>query len=305
MSPIPLIDAHCHPEAYSPEDWSTVEQSALNAHVHGCLAAAIWWDSFTKLHRRFSSALLARVKSKETFISEFQSPSSFRILASIGLHPMEVARHWRNPSGFFDSSRAEQDIAFLRQIARSQRSFIWAVGETGFDASKECLLGWSSKAELLVAQDFAFLASVELAVELEVPLIIHSRAAWGHTLSRIREAKTSGLGKFMIHCYPGPASDLKELARLEGLASFGGVITWNQARRMREALVAASTDVFLVETDAPDLAPHLPHSSAPIRNEPQYLAEIVRVAAELRKETPENIAKMNLENLMRFFSLSE
>jgi TatD family hydrolase len=296
----PLIDAHCHPEAFARDEWKRVVESALQAGVQGCLAAGVWWDDFERLNSTCSTEVVDRVQSKVEFFRLFEDPTKFRVMASLGLHPMEIARRWRTESGDFDQCRAEQDAAEFCCVARAHSRLIWAIGETGFDASRDCLKGWRDKQQLLKAQDFGFEVCLAVALELSLPLILHSRAAWGHTLERLKTAQTKGLGKFMVHCYPGPASDLPLLRRIGGFASFGGVLTWPNAIRMREAMRLATQHEYLLETDSPDLAPVLPGSEQIVRNEPRYLSAILSAAAQLRGESREEVAQAHFKNLARY-----
>jgi len=297
----PLIDAHCHPDAFGSDEWGDVVRRASKVGVRGCVAAGLWPDQFERLLKSHSAELVARVHTRAEFVALFQAPEEFHLMACLGLHPMEVARRWRLSSGEFARPMAERDVLFFVETARNYQALVWAVGEAGFDASEECLLGWSSKEQLLEAQDFAFEVSVKLAVELGVPLVVHSRCAWGHTLNRLQAAKKIGLGQFMVHCYPGSASDLQRLERMGGFASFGGVMTWPNAKRMREALRLAPSGSYLIETDSPDLAPAIAGFERIVRNEPKYLKPIAEVAAQLRGESLDDVIRSNFENLQRYF----
>jgi TatD DNase family protein len=300
---IPLIDAHFHADAFSPKEWAVVAERALASNVRGGLSAGVWWDAFVRLldsHKDWTSEV---VFSCAEFSQLFSDDNCFRIMPCIGLHPMEIALRWRDTQGCFDLTRAENDVAAFLKNGRAYRNYVWAVGETGFDVAKDVVLGWSRKEEILKAQDFGFRASVALAVELGRPLVVHSRAAWAHTQKQIQEAKGNGLDKFMVHCYPGPATDLKWMEQNEGFAGFGGVLTWPDAKRMRESVKNSPLNVLLLETDSPDLSPILSDGTRPNRNEPVYLLEIARQAAALRQETSSELEGINFCNLSRFFSL--
>jgi TatD family hydrolase len=298
--PVPLIDAHCHPDAFSSEEWVAVAQAALRAGVGGCIAAGVWWDDLERLLNTHSSETLPRVPRSEDFSELFGEQIGFRVMPCLGLHPMEIARRWKRAGGSFDPDAAERDAQSFVQTARTQCEYIWAIGETGFDASRECLSGWQSKEQLLEAQDYAFKVCVAIAVELNLPLVLHSRSAWGHTLKRLEQAKAEGLGNFMVHCYPGPGSDLVHLERMGGFASFGGVMSWPNAKRMKEAVRQASPGVYLLETDAPDLGPVLATGDRIVRNEPKYLRSIVGMAAEIRGQSDEEIVRASFANLKRY-----
>lgn len=298
--PLILFDTHAHSDAFELSQWKEVAARAFARGVKGNLSAGVWWDQFDRLLAEFSEFILMRGSNRDIVLRHFESSDRYCVLPALGLHPMEIAARWRTSDGKFDSIRAQADVDFFSERARRHRDVIWAVGETGFDVSSSVVEGWCKKDELLNAQNFAFEHSAQVAVELNRPLVIHSRSAWKKTQDAVDAALALGVRSFMVHCYGGPAADLPWIARRGGFASFGGVITWPDARRVRQAIVECPESVLLFETDSPDLAPILADGQRPKINEPQFICDVVKSAGELRQQSVRELAAINLDNFLRF-----
>lgn len=296
----PFIDAHAHANLFTCSQWADVVGRALAKNVRACLSAGVWWSEFRPFLDSHKAWIADRCLFRDEFSFLFSEPEKFWVFPCIGIHPMEVALRWRDLGGFFDVSAARREVDSFINCARQYSHFIWAIGETGFDCAKSVLMNWSSKQELLKAQDFAFEASLSLALELNRPLVVHSRSAWQQTRKRLDEAHTRGLKSFMLHCYSGHATDLQWLESRGGFAGFGGVLTWPQAQKMKNSVKAASDRVLLLETDSPDLAPILFDGVRPPINEPGFLFEIATVVAELRQQEISSLCEKNFNNLRRF-----
>ncbi|MEN9810648.1 MAG: hypothetical protein RLZZ488_2215 [Pseudomonadota bacterium] len=300
VHPFILFDTHAHADAFSAIQWREVCGRAQQRGVRGCLSAGVWWDSFERLLSDFASDVIARCDGRDSFEQALLHLNGFAILPALGLHPMEIARRWRAADGSFDETQAIFDAQQMRRVAERFKKWIWAIGETGFDANKNMLEGWLSKQELLRAQQFAFLECSQLSAELRLPLVIHSRSAWQQTRTSIESALAAGVPKFMIHCYGGPAEDVYWLAKLGGFASFGGVLTWPDARRVRQAFVNCPAAAILFETDSPDLSPLLADGGRPDMNEPVFLTDVIAEAAVIRGVSSDELAELNWKNFCEF-----
>lgn len=295
-----LIDTHAHADAFSAQRWRETCDRARQRGIRGCLSAGVWWDSFEKLLVDFATDLIPHCEGRDSFQQALMRCEGLAILPALGLHPMEIARRWRAVDGTFDEAQAAVDVLQLRGVAERCRQWIWAVGETGFDASKSMLDGWLSKQELLRAQQFAFLECSRLATDFRLPLVIHSRSAWQQTRSSLETAIAGGVPNFMIHCYGGPAEDVYWLAKHRGFASFGGVLTWPEARKVRQAFFNCPTTAILFETDSPDLSPQLADGTRPHINEPSFLTDIISTAAEIKGVSSEELSELNWDNFCTF-----
>ena len=126
------------------------------------------------------------------------------------------------------------------------------------------------------------------------PIVIHTREAWEDTLRLIDETPPPRAG--IMHCFTGGPQEAQKALDRGFHLSFGGVITFAKADKVREAARLTPDDRLLVETDAPYLAP-VPHRGK--RNEPAFVVETVRKLAEIRGTTPEAIAEVTTTNFDR------
>src|SRR5207244_856465 len=133
------------------------------------------------------------------------------------------------------------------------------------------------------------------AAESGHPIVIHTREAWGDTMSILRE-RWRGAG--IMHCFTGDEEQAREALALGFHLSFGGVLTFPKAEPVRQAARMTPEDRLLVETDCPYLAP-VPHRGK--RNEPSFVVETVKRLAEVRGATPASIATLTTSNFDRLF----
>jgi len=172
-----------------------------------------------------------------------------------------VGRHPNAATGFDDADRAE-----LAALAAHHDCA--AIGETGLDYYRE----GAPKPD----QARAFTAQLELARELDKPVVIHTRAAEDDTLDLLA-THADGL-RVILHCFSMPGRLDECLARGYWI-SFAGNVTFPKAPELREAAARVPADRLLVETDSPFLAPQ------PVRgkpNEPRHVVATARVVAEAR-----------------------
>jgi len=162
-----------------------------------------------------------------------------------------------------------------------------AVGETGLDGHHG--------ADTLPEQRILLEAQLALADELDLPLVVHSRAASEETAAALSGFR----GTVVLHCFSEP--DLLEPALERGYyVSFAGNVTYPKADDLRRAAAAVPPDRLLVETDSPYLAPQ------PVRgrpNEPAHVAHTVAALAELRQEDADELAARTHANAAAAFGL--
>ena len=172
-----------------------------------------------------------------------------------------IGRHPNAATGFDDADRAE-----LAALAAHHDCA--AIGETGLDYYRE----GAPKPD----QARAFTAQLELARELDKPVVIHTRAAEDDTLDLLA-THADGL-RVILHCFSMPGR-LDECLAGGYWISFAGNVTFPKAPELREAAARVPADRLLVETDSPFLAPQ------PVRgkpNEPRHVVATARVVAEAR-----------------------
>jgi TatD DNase family protein len=168
------------------------------------------------------------------------------------------------------------------------------IGETGLDYYYQ----HSSRDD----QRAAFKAHLTAARETGLPVVVHSRNADGETLELLRAASGEGDLRGLIHCFTGTMALAEGALELGFYVSFSGIVTFKNAEELREIAKDVPLDRLLVETDAPYLAP-VPKRGQ--RNEPAFVVHTAAYLAELRGQTPEEIAAATTANFFRLFSKAE
>jgi len=192
-----------------------------------------------------------------------------------GLHPY-----------FLDQHKAEH-LNELKKWLDNEAAV--AIGECGLDFYLKHL----DKNKQLEFFD----AQLKIAVDYQLPVIIHSRKATEQVIQTIK--KYPGLHG-MIHSYSGSLEQAKQLIDLGFYISFGGAITYEKATRIRAIAQQIPLDALLIETDAPD-QPDLHHHSK--RNEPVYILNVLETLSELKDLPVEKIANTTSDNAISLFSL--
>lgn len=166
-----------------------------------------------------------------------------------------------------------------------------AVGETGLDY-------YYDNAPRRV-QRSSFERHLELAAESGKPIVVHSREADEDTIAMIRSAEGSVTG--VLHCFAGGRALFDAGVEAGWYISFSGLITFN-SYEAKDLVAATPADRLLVETDSPYLAP-VPHRGG--RNEPAFVVEVARAAADLRGVPVEVIAEITTRNALTFYQLGD
>jgi TatD DNase family protein len=199
------------------------------------------------------------------------------IYASIGVHPHEV-KHIRDD--WYDE---------LRRLA--QRTKVVAYGEIGLD--------YHYNHSPPKDQRERFREQIQLARDLHLPVVIHTREAQEDTISILKEEKASEVGG-VFHCFSGDAWLAKDALDLGFYLSFSGILTFNNATMLREIAKQTPLDRVLIETDCPYLTP-VPHRGK--RNEPAFVSHVARQLAEIHPDLSlERIEEATTENAKRLFT---
>lgn len=199
------------------------------------------------------------------------------IYASIGVHPHDVA------------SMLEEDLETL--IGLSAYEKVVAIGEIGLDYYYE-----NSPREI---QKLWFREQINIARALELPIIVHSRDASKDTLDIIKTSKAYEVGG-VIHCYSGSKEMALAYAHLGFYIGIGGVVTYNNAKMLKEVVKALPLEHLLIETDAPYLSP-IPNRGQ--RNDSRNLKYIVKAIAEIKEVTEEEVVQATYENGHKLFMI--
>jgi len=146
---------------------------------------------------------------------------------------------------------------------------------------------------------------MELAFELELPVIIHCRDAANEMIEICNElSKIGKCPKGVLHCWTGTPKEMKQFLDLGFYISFSGIVTFPKAYAIHECAKIVPNDKYLIETDSPFLAP-VPHRGK--RNEPAYVENVANFMADLRSTELITIAKetsKNAEDLFKFDLIS-
>jgi TatD DNase family protein len=177
----------------------------------------------------------------------------------------------------------------LLTLSKNER--VIAVGETGLD--------YFYAPETKDLQIDSFKKHVRVAKKVDKPLIIHTRDAQEDTLTILREEGAEQVGG-ILHCFT-ESWEMAEAAIAMGFyISFSGIVTFKNATALREVAMKVPDDRFLIETDAPYLAP-VPHRGK--QNQPAYVVEVAQHLASIRGQSIDTIARLSSENFHRLFNL--
>lgn len=197
------------------------------------------------------------------------------IYASVGVHPHDV------------KDMKEENLEHLIHLAAFEK--VVAIGEIGLDYHYE----YSPK----TVQKLWFREQLKLAKDIDLPVIIHSREASQETFDIIMEAEL-GEAKGVIHCYGGSAEMAVEYTKVGFYIGVGGVVTFDNARRLKESVEAVDLDKILIETDAPYLAP------VPLRgkrNDSRMLVHVIDEIAHIKGISSLEVERATYENAKRLF----
>ena len=147
----------------------------------------------------------------------------------------------------------------------------------------------------------AFRQQLDMAADLDLPVIIHDREAHAELLEILRQ-KTRGKDKGVIHCFSGDYDMAMALIEMGYHISIPGTVTYKKALQVHEVATRIPLERLLVETDAPFLAP-VPHRGK--RNEPLFVTYTAQKIAELRNMDFQELALQTSENAKRVFDLPD
>lgn len=146
-----------------------------------------------------------------------------------------------------------------------------------------------------------FAAQLQLANELGLPVVIHTREAEEATLEVLDEVSWRGVGaRGVVHCFTGDKVFASKLLDRQLAISFSGIVTFRNADMLRESAAYIPDERLLIETDSPYLAP-VPLRSK--RNEPAFIRHVAECLARVRSTTLDTIAELTYENAARIFGL--
>lgn len=198
------------------------------------------------------------------------------LYAAVGWQPQELKE------SYYDGA-----LDVIRQLAAHPK--VVAIGEIGLDYYWDT--SYNEFQQEILREQF------RLAEELDLPVIFHDREAHGDSLAIVREFPNV---RGVFHCYSGSAEMTKVLLDLGWYLGFDGPVTYKNAKKHREVLEICPMDRILIETDSPYLSPEPKRGT---RNHSGNLELINAKLAEIKGVSPEEMARVTMENGRRLFRL--
>jgi TatD DNase family protein len=248
-------------------------------------AQQIYLNNLLKQHDFFVQAGLCTANFK-LVTSLFSPPSKIYFL--LGTHPEIV------DAGFDIADYLQEQEEFLLLHPTLFTDPVYrtvGIGEIGLDYYH------TTDPAIHKKQQEVFRAQIELAIRHHQPIQIHTRNAFGDTLSILKEYPEIH-GRFEIHCYSEGVDELRQVLELGGMIGIGGVSTYKNAQNVRDAVAFCPLDSFVMETDLPFLAPP-PHRGKSCL--PEYISLIADNMAQLKNTTTEKIWEHAAANAARLF----
>jgi TatD DNase family protein len=256
-----LVDSHCHLDRLDLTHHNGSLDSALQA------ARALGVE-----HMLCVSIDLDNFKNVLDIAQRYDN-----VHASVGIHPTEILA-------------VEPSVSTLAELAQDKK--IVAIGETGLDYYRsEGDVEWQRQ---------RFRNHIQAAKTVNKPLIIHTRQARADTINIMREEGADNVGGVM-HCFTEDWDTAKKAMDLGFYISFSGIVTFANAKELKDLATKIPLDRMLIETDSPYLAP------VPFRgksNEPAYVRYVAEHIAELRNVPWTTIAEKTTENYFKLFKIS-
>lgn len=194
---------------------------------------------------------------------------------ALGLHPVYLEQH------------RPEDIPALAEWVAEYKPI--AIGEIGLD--------FYIKELDRERQQRLFEAQLIIAREANLPVLLHVRKAHDQVLATLRRLKIRG---GIAHAFSGSLQQADQYIELGFKLGFGGMLTYERSSKLRRLAKTLPLSAIVLETDAPDMAPAAHHGE---RNSPEYLPEVLASLAEIRDESPEELAQQTTANANELFGL--
>jgi len=215
-------------------------------------------------------------KSSEKAV--YLSKKRHEIFAAVGIHPSDVKK------------AKSCDLSMIEKMLQKNEAI--CVGEIGLDYY------WDKDEKVQQEQQEFFIKQIDLANKYKKPVSIHCRDAYEDCLKILKEHPVECGG--IMHCYAGSKEMAPQFIKLGFVLGFGGTLTFKNSVRPKEVIQAISDNDYVLETDAPYLAP------APFRgkqNHPKYLYLVRNKISELRGISIEEVEKHSNANVKRILKI--
>ncbi len=263
-----LVDSHAHLEAV--EDLEGVITRSKDSGISKIITIGTSLDSSRKA-----------IESAEKF-----SDSELQIYATVGIHPQDGRQD------FVDHE--SKIIDEIRKIAKSSEKVV-GIGECGLDYFDESNGKNPSSDKEKGFQRDLFVLQIEIAQQLDLPLVVHCRNGWDEIFSKL-----SVKNKGVFHCWTGNVDAYKKAMAIGFYVSFSGILTFENAKDIQEVARIASLDKLLIETDSPFLAP-VPFRGQ--KNEPKNVKIIADQLSSLQKLPFVDVSETTSLNAKKLFGI--
>lgn len=252
-----LVDSHCHLDRLKLDK---LENPTLEQVVHEARESAV-------THMLCIGIDMNNAGTVKQIAEQFDN-----VWASVGVHPLDV----------------EQMIAAETLVQEADHPKVVAIGETGLD--------YYYSADNKAVQCESLAMHLDVASQLELPVIIHTRHAKQDTLDLLR--RHAGDKKGVLHCFTEDWDMARQAIDLGFYISFSGIVTFKNAKDLQEVAKKVPLERMLVETDSPYLTP-TPYRGKP--NYPKHTRQVAEFIAELRQIPLESVAEHTTGNFFRLF----
>lgn len=269
---IMLIDTHCHANLLvkeqfdiplTPDQLDRAKIIIDQAATHGVTYIVNVGTSIVE-----SQNCIELAKKYDTFF------------AVIGIHPNDLTSTWRDEFKTIE--------AWAR---RREENHLLGIGETGIDRHYPD--------HNLQRQKDAFKAHIELALEHDLALIVHTRDAYDETLQSLEEYHGQ-LSRGILHCFSEDQNFASHVLNMGFIIGIGGPITYPKNNELREIITALPADKFVLETDAPFLPPQAIRGK---QNHPLQIANIAHYIAHLRNVSFDSLAQQTTNNACHVYKI--
>jgi len=255
-----IVDSHCHLDALDYEKLhENVDDVVEKARLRGVR------------HLLNIGVTLSRFEQQRDMLAHLDNVS-----LACGVHPLDL-------------DEEPYDQARLLELAKHPK--VVAIGEIGLD--------YYYSAENKAEQQAVFASQIQVANQLNKPVIIHTRDAGGDTIALLRENQAQHCGG-VIHCFTETMRFAEQALDLGFYISCSGIVTFKNAEELRDVIRQVPLERLLVETDSPYLAP-VPYRGK--QNQPAYTREVCEYVATLKGVTAQEFARITTENFERLFKI--
>ncbi|MCM1257829.1 MAG: TatD family hydrolase [Roseburia sp.] len=200
-----------------------------------------------------------------------------KVYAAVGVHPSDI------------DGLNEESFSWIKEQCSHPK--VAAVGEIGLDYY------WEKEEEVRKSQREWFFRQMKLAEEVNLPVIIHSRDAAEHTMQMMKEVHAENIPG-VVHCYSYSLEMAREFVKMGYYIGVGGVVTFKNAKKLKEVVQGIPLERILLETDAPYMAPE-PHRGT--RNHSGNLTYVAAEIARLKGITSQKVEEVTLQNARVLF----